>query len=790
VSVLDHKLRRDLRAAKGLLATIIILITIGIMSFVMFLTLAINLDSSLQSYYSQCRMADFWVDLEKTPLGDLDRLSQIPGISEYRPRISFPVSLDIEGSARPVSGLALSLPDDPAPVINSVVIRSGGYFTNLRREEVILSDGFARVRNIRPGAVINVLLNGKSQELHVVGTAMASEFALTIPPGGLPDNQNFVILFLKQSFAEEAFDYQGAANQVVGLLTPDYRDRPQRVFEAIETQLRPFGEPQVSDRDDQPAHSLLSARINQMRTVNLIIPSLFLIVAALMMNILMMRMVEQQRTIIGTLKAIGYSNRILRRHFLKFGLVVGISGGLGGAIAGQYQSGVILGQMRKFFEFPRLESHPIPLLLMAAVLLSIGIAALGTWNGVRGVLMLSPAAAMRPQPPDTMHRNFLERLGLLWKRIGFRWQMAIRNIFRQRLRTATNLFASTMGTAIILLVLHMTDAIEEMLAFTYEKVLVSDVDLTFNDELPYSSVYEAVRLPGVARAEPILAVPGTFENDLFAERGAILGILPDGTMTIPRTTDGQRVPLASAGLLVSNRLADQLHVRVGDTLTFRPRKGNRDELKLPVAQIIESYAGAAVYADYRYLNPLVAEEDAVSRVQLKLKPVPSALPDLYAALKEIPHVQQMSSAHESKLAMEENMGAIKIMVSVMIVCAGALFCGSLLTSTLIALAERRQEVATFRVLGYQPGAVAGIFLRESLVINIIGIAIGLPIGRELAWRIDQFMATDVVTLPFVITGRSYIMTVVLGITFTLAAQLLVFRVIQRFEWKGALNAKE
>ena len=790
MSVLHRKLRRDLWAAKGLLATIVLLIVIGIMSFVMFLTLSLNLDAALQTYYSQCRMADFWVDVEKAPLHDLERLNQIPGVAETRARISFPVSLDIAAADRPISGRVISLPDDPAPVINQVLVRSGGYFTGLRNEEVLVNEGFARSWNIHPGDHLSVLLNGKSQELLVVGTAMGSEFALTIPPGGLPDNRNYAILYIKESFAEEAFDYQGAANQIVGLLAPEYRDRGRLVFERIETFLRPFGEPQVTERDDQPAHNLLTARIAQMRTVNLIIPSLFLIVAALIMNILMMRIVEQQRTIVGTLKAIGYSNVSLSQHYLQFGTVVGLAGGLLGAALGQWEVGMMLGQMRAFFEFPRLEPEPIPMLLAGAVLLSLAISTIGTINGVQQVLRLSPAAAMRPKPPSSVHRTFLERIGGLWKRLGFRWQMAIRSIQRQRVRTATNLFAATMGTAIILLVLHITDAITEMLSFTYEKVLVSDVDLTLQDEQPYETLYEVQRLPGVERAEPIFSIGGTFEHFLYSERGGITGLLPEATLTVPRDVEGRRVSLPSAGLLMSRHLAQKLQVREGDEVTFLPTKGNRDALQLPVARIVESYAGDAVYAEFGYLNRMMDEDDTVTKVQVKLKAEPHALSDLYLALKEVPQIQQANSAKELKGAMEENLGALNIMVTVMIVCGGALFCGSMVTSTLIALAERRQEVATFRVLGYQPAAVGGLFLRESAIINTIGIVLGIPIGYELSWQIDQFMATDVVTLPFVISRSSYIWSVVLGIAFTFVAQALVQQVINQFDWKDALNAKE
>lgn len=790
MSVLDRKLRRDLWATKGLLATIVFLITVGIMSFVMFLTLSLNLDQALNSYYAQCRMADFWVNLEKVALPDLMRAASIPGVAEVRPRITFPVSLDLEGSARPVSGQVISLPDEPSPVINGVLIQSGGYFTNLRREEVILSAAFARNRDLRPGDKVRALLNGKQQELHVVGIAMASEYAITIRPGGLPDVENYAIIYVKQSFAEEAFDYQGAANQLVGLLAPEYRDRSGAVQQRLETLLRPYGEPQVLTRDDQTSHSLLSARIVQMRTVNLIVPSLFLIVAALIMNVLMMRIAEQQRTIVGTLKALGHRDWDLCLHYLQYGMVVGLIGGLIGIGLGQLAAGGMMRSMRTLFDFPRLENRPIYPLLLACTCLSLFISILGTLNGVLRVMHLNPAAAMRPKPPAAISRTFLENLGILWRNLGFRWQMVLRGIVRHKLRTATNLFAASMGTAVILLVLHTIDAVHELLSFTYDKVLVSDADLTLQDELPYETIYEVARLPGVEHVEPLLYVPGTFEHGLHTERGGIMGIQPDATMTVPRNSDGSRATLPDSGLLISTRMAEKLRAGIGDVITLRPSKGNRDPLVLTVANIVESYTGATVYANFSFLNRMVDEEDAVNKVQLRMQDYPGALRDLNLALKPIPNIQQADSAQEMKAAMNENVAVLMVMMSVMILCSGGLFCGSMLTTTMIALTERRQEIATFRVLGYQPWTVAGIFFRESALLNSIGILLGIPIGYYLSQLIDRLTATDVVVLPFVITRQSYVMTILLGVVFTLVAQILVHRVVARFDWKDALNIKE
>ena len=126
MTVLDRKLRRDLLGYKWLLSTVVLIISIGIAGFVSNLSFYFNLELSRQAFYSECRMADFWLDFERLPEAELDRLRNIPGISELQTRIAFPVSIDLPGEPRLVTGQILSMPNTRIPRICDIVITSGG----------------------------------------------------------------------------------------------------------------------------------------------------------------------------------------------------------------------------------------------------------------------------------------------------------------------------------------------------------------------------------------------------------------------------------------------------------------------------------------------------------------------------------------------------------------------------------------------------------------------------------------------------------------------------------------
>ena len=185
VNILNRKLRRDLWQTKGMLVAVILIVALGVGCLVGMMGTSLNLQLARNAYYGQCRMADFWVDLKKMPVTELDVLDDLKGISEMRARIAFQVIVDLEGVEEPLSGTLLTLPAEPSPVINNILIQSGTYFTSRRQDEVIVSEAFARARGIREGDTIHLIMNGQRKALFVVGTAMSSEFVYMMPPGAI-----------------------------------------------------------------------------------------------------------------------------------------------------------------------------------------------------------------------------------------------------------------------------------------------------------------------------------------------------------------------------------------------------------------------------------------------------------------------------------------------------------------------------------------------------------------------------------------------------------------------------
>jgi len=792
VSVLNRKLRRDLAAAKGMLAAIIAIIVLGISCFVSMASVYVNLEQARRDYYARCRMADFSVSIKKIPTAELHRIDGIPGITAYRPRISHAVVVDLEGTERPISARVLSLPDTPAPVINNIVLRRGGYFTDRRREEVIINDAFARTHQIQPGDRIRVLLNNGVQELHVVGTAISSEFVYLIAPGGIvPDPKSYGVFYLKRSYAEEVFDFDGACNELVGLLDRDSRDRPDAVLRELETRLEPFGVVTTTPRRRMPSHWFLRSELDGLRVSVVILPVIFLGVAALILNVLMMRLAEQQRTVVGTLKALGYSNRELFAHYIKFGALVGVLGGVIGTAVGYLMAGGMTAMYAEFYEFPRLVNRPKPAMMVLGVVIGVLFSVAGTLRGITTILKLAPAEAMRPHPPKRGRRILLERMQRLWRLLDFRWQMVLRGIVRQRMRTAMTVVSAAIGATLLMVAFQLRDSMNELITFQFDKLLKADFEITFADEKDYGAVLEARRLPGVDRAEPVFNVACTFHNGPHRKQGGITGITRDATLTVLYDTTGRPVPIPTHGIVMTKKLAEILHVKVGDSVVVVPIEGRRDRLRVPVAAVVDSYLGTAAYADFHYLNALMGEEAAVSTIQLKTRPGREPTRALYREFKQLPSLQAVSAIREQKQRLSRVfVEQMRISLGFVIVFAGMIMFGSILNASLISLAERKQEIAVLRVMGYGPREVGGLFLRENLCLNVTGTLLGMPLGCWLGQLLSRLYDTEMFRIPFVAAPSSFGLTFLFGVTFALLAHWPVQRSVRKLNWQQALNVKE
>ncbi len=792
IGTLDRKLLRDIRQSWRMLLAVSSIIAVGIGCFVGMMSASGNLKAAKENYYSTCRLADFWIDIKKAPVEEVRRLAMIPGVSEIRDRIQFRVVLDLPGSIKPVGAMVISLPDISEPVINNIIIQKGTYFTQGRINEVIISEKFASARGIEPGDKIHAVLNNQLKELIVVGTAISAEFVYMSSPGSMVDEPGtYGLMYIKRSFAEDSFGFNNACNSVVGLLAPEARDDAGLIAEAIAQKLDRYGVFVSIPRSEQFSPMILDGEMEQLESMAITLPSFFLIVASLMLNVLMTRLADQQRTIIGTLKALGYGNGVLMAHFLKFSAAAGLAGGLMGCLLGVWLGNAITGMYMDYFSFPQLLSLFYPGLLVAGISISVIFAILGTIKGVRRIMKLEPSEAMRSAPPPVGGAVFLERIPAIWCMLDAQWQMIIRGLLRNKGRMFVSIISSALGSSIVILAFGFVDSMDTMVDLQFEKNLRSDYHLTFNSEKGFDCIDEIKRLPGIVHAEPVFQVPCTFRVGNQMKKGAIMGIVQTSQLTLPLNENAETVTIPDTGLLMAGRMMETLGIDAGGFVDILPVKGDRITRKISVEQSVASMMGLMVYANYNWLNRILGEESAVSEVRVLAMQSAEEKREFMKRISSMPGLETVSDLGEQKDALVKQMdGAMRSTAVVMILFAAVIFFGAILNGTLIAISERQREMATFRTMGYFENEVARLFLRENMVTNVIGACFGLPMGFAMLDSTMKGIATDAYSFPATITSISYVYTIILAICFVLLTQTVVVRTLRAQNWVEAMSLKE
>jgi putative ABC transport system permease protein len=787
MSTLDRKLLRDLMRMKGQVATIALVIACGIAVFVSAVSAYLSLQNAQNLYYGASHFADVFARLKRAPQSITPRIATLPGVAQVESRLVFDIVIDIAAVAEPVSGRIIALPERGTSILNRLYLRQGTMPAPQSENEVLASEAFAGANQLKPGDTVSAILNGKRRVLRIVGIVLSPEYIYASPPGDpIPDDKRFGILWMNHPALAAAFDMEGAFNDVGVSLAPGGQEAS--VKEQVDRILEPYGGTIAYGRYLQASNRFLSDEIEQQGVMASTVPLIFLAVGAFLVNLVMRRLIQTQREQIATLKALGYSDVQITTHFLKFiGIVTG-AGGFIGIILGVAVGRYMMESYQWFFRFPSLAFELEPWVPLAALSIS-GIAALvGALTSLRAILKLQPAEAMRMPAPRAYRRTFLDPL--VWKGgISIQNLLILRAIFGRPLRAALIILGMALSLSLILLSIFWQDALNYMIDAQFATAERQDAMVTFDDAVSSRSIGEIAHLPGVVAVEGYRSVPVLLRSGQDSYRTVITGFPVDATLRRLVGPDLRKIPIPPEGLLLSQRLAERLHVGPGDTIAVKVLERDRPHRMLAIAALSNDQVGLSAYMSGPALHRLLREDDLVNAVALTIDRAEAHR--LYAELKSVPKVQTVSIKALSLRTFRETT-ALFVLVLAFIFSTFALTItiGVVYNSARIALQERAWELASLRVLGFTKGQVSWFLFGELALEAFVAIPLGLWLGYRIVAMIVDLHETEMFKIPAVIEPRSYAIAALTVIAGTLLSALVVRRNIDRLDLVGALKARE
>src|SRR5262245_8396445 len=491
---LDRKLLRDLWQMKGQAVAIALVIGSGVAMFVMYHSTFDSLSRTQQGYYERQRFAEVFASLKRAPQRLDEQLRAIPGVAQLDTRVVADVTLDVPGLDEPATGRLISIPARGRPLLDEPFLRRGRWIDPARTDEVLASEAFALGNRLEPGSRVAAVINGRKRWLTVVGLALSPEYVYSIRPGELiPDDKRFGEFWMEQRALASAFEMEGGFNDVAIRLMPG-ASAPE-VVTRLDHLLQPWGGRGAIPRAFQMSHWSLNNELRQLRGFGLIVPLIFLGVAAFLLNVAMTRALALQRPQIAALKALGYRNRELAWHYLKWALAIAGLGTLVGVAAGAWLGSLFIGLYNQYFRFPVLDYRLSGRVALDALGVALAAGALGAAVAVRRAIRVPPAEAMRPEPPARYRPSLAERA--LRGRLTPIARMVLRNIERQPVRAAASILGIAFATAILCIGFFFIDALDVVVAVQFEVVQRQDVTVSFFEPASARALHELAGLPGV-----------------------------------------------------------------------------------------------------------------------------------------------------------------------------------------------------------------------------------------------------------------------------------------------------
>lgn len=787
LSALDRKLLRDLWHMRSQALAIALVVAAGVAMYVTYLSNFDSLRRTLETYYERQRFADVFVSLKRAPDRLKARLESLPGVDVVDPRVVVGVTLDIAGLNEPAAGLLVSIPGDGRPRLNDVYLRAGRWPEPGRPDEVLASEAFCTAHGFKPGAEVAAVINGRRRHLRIVGIALSPEYVYLIPPGEMiPDDRRYGVFWMERRALAAAYDMEGGFNQVALSVTPDAS--VDEVLAGVDRLLSPYGGLGAIPRNRQFSAWMLENELEQLQTFGFIVPFIFLSVAAFVLNMAMVRALALQRPQIAALKALGYGNRQLAWHYLKWALAIALTGAVSGVAAGAWLGSAMIQLYNQYFRFPTLDYRLSLDVVLSAVAVSLISSALGARSAVSRAVRIPPAEAMRPESPAHYRRSLLERVGLS-RHLRPTARMVLRNLERQPLRSLASIAGISMAGAVLFVGFVFIDAVNILVDNEFQVRMRQDVTVSFVEPRSAGAIHELARLPGVLRVEAHRTVPVRMRAGHQERTLAITGLPPEMTLNRVVDQEGRQQEMPAEGLLLSSILAQVLRVAPGDYVTVEVLEGARPMARLRVAAVVDDTMGMQAYMSLDGVHRLMREGGAVSGAYLQVDE--ARIEELNTRLKLVPAVAGVALTEAMRRSFRETMAEnLSLQIAINVIFAGIIAFGVVYNAARISLSERGRELASLRVLGFTRQEISLILLGELAVLTLVSLPLGSALGYWLSQVIVSAFTSEVYRIPLVAQSSTVAWAWIVVMTAAAFSSLVVRRRLDRLDLVAVLKTRE
>ncbi len=787
MKALDKKLIRDMRRLWPQSLAVAAVMAAGIATLLIGLGTYYSLFETRRNYYDRSNFADVFASATRAPKSLLHDIARIDGVATAEGRIMQSAILDIEGSPMPATGVFISLPPTGENQLNRLTFKFGRLPDPGSTRDVAVSEGFAKAHGFTIGSEFRAVLKGFRRTFRISGLVLSPEYIYAIGPGDMmPDDRRFAVIWIREPTLAAATNLKGAFNSVTLKLAG--RANHAAVADELDHLLERYGGEKAYLRDSQMSHSFLDAELKQLWAMSRLLPPVFLIVTAFLVNMVLSRLIALEREQIGLLKALGYSSSEVAWHYAKLVVLICAAGVALGFFAGSWLSFGLTKLYAQFFHFPYQIHVFSSWLYVVSAAIALTAAFAGAAKSIIESADVSPAIAMHPPAPPNYKRILPDWLELS-RVLSQLTIMTLRNIMRWPLRSAVTASAIALSISLLVTSLFTLDSVNYMIDAVFDRSDRQDATVFLGDSKPWRVQYEAARLPGVLTAEPFRSVSVELSNGNHKKRTSITGKPERTDVSRVLDTEMAQVTLPEQGLLLSQSLANSLNVQVGETVHVEFLGAKRKSAGIPVAAIVQSYIGLLAVMRLDALNRELDEGPTINGVHFLLDA--AEMNAFQTAVKQTPSLAALALQRVSLIKFRETIAQnINYQIAVYVSLATIIAFGVVYNSARIQFAERARELASLRVLGFTGMEVANVLLLEYAVLTIAAVPLGWLGGYYLAMALLRGFESDLYRVPFIIERSTYAYAALIVIIAVTLSALIVMRRVMRLDLIRVLKTRD
>ena len=759
--MLFKKLWRTMRLYKAQFLSMIIMIAIGVGIFVGFNMEWVSIRDNTTDFFEATGFADYRLVSETGFSAEaLDKVAALDGVDAAARFLS--VTADVAGRGGDSVALAVTTNSD----VSGFYLMQGEAYDPESADGIWLSDQYAKANDIALGDALTLNYKSLSIEGKVRGLIKSGEFMICVRDETqlMPDFSTHGFAYISPAMYEKAVGmaFYPQINVISSLDKKEFIDRVDAALESA---------PLVLTKDETSAYAGATGETEEGQTMGSVLPVLFLLIAILTMVTTMHRIAAKEKTQIGTLKALGFRDKRILRHYTSYALLIGLFGSAIGIALGYGVAWAIMnpdGMMGTYMDLPEWKLR-FPWFCGVCIVVMLVLLTLIGYLSVKKMLAGTAAEALQPYTPKKMKPLLIERTKLFHKlSFGARWNL--RDCMRHKSRTAMSLIGIVGCTLLVVGSLGMRDT---MTAF---------LDLYYDGATNYASrIYLAEDATDEQRDEIVEKYNGDRSASLsvqLEEKAVSLDIyeIKNDYVRFPALDDGY-TSLGDDGAYLCKRLSEEFDLQTGDTFTVQCY-GTDESYTLRVAGVIRS----------------VSESIVVSRDYADTLGIPFVTDSVYtqtqkdgiaadSAIKSVQSKQMIMDSFDSFLEI------MNMMLVLLVVAALVLGIVVLYNLGVMSYTERYREMATLKVVGFRDRRIGQLLIGQNLWLSLIGILIGIPCGigvldyllNALAGEYEMKMAISFVSIAF---------SVVLTVGMSLLVSLMVSRKNRKIDMVEALKGVE